>query len=98
MIVRDATASDTADGTPVVLQSPEGARCKFLGTVQSHVRKDVEVAEKALTSVLGNRDRSISVTSKECAGVVVPASFSIPLGRIHPGPEAGARFSIVLPS
>ena len=81
-----------------MLQSPEGARCKFLGTVQSHVRKDVEVAEKALTSVLGNRDRSISVTSKECAGVVVPASFSIPLGRIHPGPEAGARFSIVLPS
>ena len=56
MVLLNVIPSDAKDETPVVLQSPDGARCKYLGALRSNIRKDVEATERVTMSVLGNKD------------------------------------------
>ncbi|MES2877535.1 MAG: hypothetical protein V4713_03865 [Pseudomonadota bacterium] len=98
LLLLDGIQSDAPDGRLVVLQSAGSDGCWYLGTLESATHQDDGLADKLLTISVGNTDRFIRVTRKKCGERLEPTLFMIPLGRMKPGREAGARVTVMQPN
>lgn len=95
LLLLDAIPSDTPDGRLVVLLSTGSDGCRYLGTLESATHQVDGLADKLFTIAVGNTDRFIKGTRKQCGERVEPTSFMIPLGRMKPGPGAGSRVTVM---
>ena len=98
LLLLEAIPSDATDGRIVVLQSSGSDGCRYLGTLESATHQADGLADKLLTISVGNTDRFIKVTRKACGERLEPTSLMIPLGRMKPGRDAGARVTVMQPN
>ena len=96
LVLLQAIPSDAVDGRIVQLQTLGSSGCRYVGALESATRTVDGLGDKIVGAAISNTDRFIKVTRKECGGLVEATSLLIPLGRMKPGPDAGARLTVLV--
>lgn len=96
LVLLNPIPSDAPDGRLVMLKGPGSDGCRYVGTLESASHQVAGLADKLMTAGIGNADRFVKVTRKDCGERVEPTTFLIPLGRMKPGPGVGTRLTVLV--